>query len=102
VLGFGGMRDMGEFLEFAPRLPDGLTHLAFSVNRRGLCLRVDVTSREARYSVRGTGALSIAHHGERLKVTVGDPPVVRPIPPATERPEPTQPPGRAPRRRSRE
>jgi alpha,alpha-trehalose phosphorylase len=101
VAGFGGMRDHGEILEFAPRLPDGLTRLAFSLLRRGLCLRVDVTTREARYSLtRGTGALSIAHHGERLKVTAGDPPVVRPMPPTSDRPLPTQPPGREPRRRS--
>jgi len=102
VIGFGGMRDLGEVLEFAPRLPDGLTRLAFSVLHRGLCVRVDVTPREARYSLRGTGALSIAHHGERLKLTAGEPPVVRPIPPVVERPEPTQPPGRAPRRRAPE
>ncbi len=101
VMGFGGMRDHDEILEFAPRLPDGLTRLAFSLLRRGLCLRVDVTAREAKYSLtRGTGVLNIAHHGERLKVTTGDPPVVRPIPPAPERPPPTQPPGREPQRRS--
>ncbi len=100
VFGFGGMRDHGEILEFAPRLPDGLTRLAFSLLRRGLCLRVDVTTREAKYSLtRGTGALSIAHYGEPLKVT-GAGPLVRPIPPAPERQPPTQPPGRAPQRRS--
>jgi alpha,alpha-trehalose phosphorylase len=100
VVGFGGMRDHGEVPEFAPRLPDGLTRLAFSLLRRGLCLRVDVTTHEAKYSLtRGTGPLDIAHHGERLKVMGGDP-LVRPIPPAPERPPPTQPPGREPRRRS--
>jgi alpha,alpha-trehalose phosphorylase len=101
VVGFGGMRDHGEILEFAPRLPDGLTRLAFSLLRRGLCLRVDVTAREAKYSLtRGKGALTIAHHGERLTVTVGDAPVVRPMPQAPERQPPNQPPGRELRRRS--
>ena len=31
VMGFGGMRDHGETLAFAPRLPDALTRLAFSI-----------------------------------------------------------------------
>src|SRR6185369_17156388 len=43
VAGFGGMRDHGETLEFAPRLPDGLTRLAFLILRLRLCLHVDVT-----------------------------------------------------------
>src|SRR4029079_5900968 len=47
---FGGMRDHGEVLEFAPRLPDGLTRLSFSLRRSGLCLHVEVTVREAKYS----------------------------------------------------
>jgi alpha,alpha-trehalose phosphorylase len=101
VVGFGGMREHGEILTFAPRLPDGLTRLAFSLLRRGLCLRVDVTAREAQYSLtRGAGSLAIAHHGERLTVTAGGAPAVRPIPPTPERPPPSQPPGREPRRRS--
>ena len=100
VAGFGGMRDHGETLEFAPRLPDGLTRLGFSILRRGLCLHVDVTTHEAKYSLtRGKGHLCIVHHGEALEVTdVG--PIARPIPPAQERRPPTQPPGREPRRRS--
>jgi alpha,alpha-trehalose phosphorylase len=101
VVGFGGLRVDGEVLEFTPRLPDGLTRLAFSLLRRGLCLRVDVTAREARYSLAGgTGSLALTHHGERLTVTVGEAPVVRPIPQAPDRQPPTQPPGREPRRRS--
>jgi alpha,alpha-trehalose phosphorylase len=97
---FGGMRDHGQNLEFAPRLPDGLTRLSFSLRRRGLCLHVDVTAREARYSLlHGTGRLPVLHHGELLIVSEAGP-VVRPIPPAPERRPPTQPPGREPRRRS--
>jgi alpha,alpha-trehalose phosphorylase len=100
VFGFGGMRDYGETLQFSPRLPDGLTRLAFSIRRRDVCLHVDVTTREAKYSlVHGTGTVTIAHHGERLTVT-GPETVVRPIPPAPERQPPTQPAGREPRRRS--
>jgi alpha,alpha-trehalose phosphorylase len=100
VMGFGGMRDRGETLAFAPRLPDGLTRLAFSILRRGQCLRVDVTTREAKYSLTGgQAALHLSHHGEPLDLTCAAP-IIRPIPGAPERPAPSQPPGREPRRRS--
>jgi alpha,alpha-trehalose phosphorylase len=100
VFGFGGMRDRGETLEFAPWLPDALTRLTFSILRRGCCLRVDVTTRSASYSLtRGSGPLHVVHHGESLEVG-GAEPVVRPIPPAPERTPPQQPPGREPAHRS--
>jgi alpha,alpha-trehalose phosphorylase len=100
VGGLGGMRDQGDTLAFAPRLPDGLTRLTFSLLRRGICLRVDVSTCEARYSLpRCQGTLTITHYGELLKVA-GAEAVVRPIPTAPDRPPPQQPPGRAPRRRS--
>ena len=51
VIGFGGMRDDSEHLKFAPRLPDGLTRLSFTIRRRGHCIRVDVTTHEAKYSL---------------------------------------------------
>jgi alpha,alpha-trehalose phosphorylase len=95
-----GLRGHAETLALAPRLPDGLTRLSFSVLRHGLCLRVDVTTHEARYALtRGAGPLRITHHGDPLQVTAGEP-VVRPIPAAPERTPPTQPHGREPRRRS--
>jgi alpha,alpha-trehalose phosphorylase len=101
VVGFGGMRDSGETLLFSPRLPDALTRLAFSILHRGSCLRVEVTAREARYSlVGGTGPLRIQHHGEPLTVA-GTEPAARPIPPSRQREVPKQPPGREPRQRSR-
>jgi alpha,alpha-trehalose phosphorylase len=99
VLGFGGMRDLGETLTFMPRLPDALTRLAFTIRHRGRCLHVEVTANMATYSLaRGEGPIRIAHHGEAL--TIGSQPVVRPIPQAVERPAPSQPPGREPTHRS--
>lgn len=100
VAGFGGLREDGGTLAFAPRLPAGLTRMVLSLLHRGRCLRVDVSTHEARYSLtRGTGPLGLTHHGEPLDVT-GAEPVARPIPPAPERPPPTQPPGREPTPRS--
>lgn len=102
VNGFGGMRDHAGVLSFAPRLPGGLTSLSFSITRRGLCLRVDVTPRTAAYRLAGgTGELRLLHYGEPLTLT-GPEPAERSIP--AQRPcvpvPPTQPPGREPRSRA--
>jgi len=100
VNGFGGMRDHAGVLSFAPRLPDGLTSLSFSIVRRKLCLRVEVTARVATYRLtRGTGTLRITHHGEPLTLNGSDP-IERPIPAPLLREPPSQPPGREPQRRS--
>jgi len=42
VAGFGGMRDHGKTLSFAPRLPSRLTRLSFGLLYRGRRLHVDV------------------------------------------------------------
>jgi alpha,alpha-trehalose phosphorylase len=98
VCGFGGVRDYGDTLICAPRLPGGLTRLAFRMRRRGLCLCVDVTTREAKYSIiDGEGMLHLLHYGEPLSVSNG-PPVVRPIPQMPPR-EPRAQSPRPPRRR---
>jgi alpha,alpha-trehalose phosphorylase len=100
VAGLGGMRDDTETLQFAPRLPDGLTRLSFSIRYRNVCLHVEATAAEASYSlVHGAGSLELVHHGTPLTVTARET-ITRPIPPARERKPPTQPPGREPQRRS--
>ncbi len=97
--GFGGMRDHGGKLTFAPRLPGRLQRIAFGVIFRGTRLRVDVTKDEATYAVLAGEPLEIAHHGEPITVSA-DAPATRPIPPlADPGPAPTQPRGRAPQRR---
>ncbi|HKG16260.1 MAG TPA: glycosyl hydrolase family 65 protein [Solirubrobacteraceae bacterium] len=98
VAGFGGMRDHDGSVTFAPRLPDRLSRLAFGVCFSGRRLKIEVDQRQARYSLLGGEAVGIAHHGEALTVSP-DEPVTRPVPPAPDRDEPAQPPGRAPRRR---
>jgi alpha,alpha-trehalose phosphorylase len=98
VMGFGGMRDLGESLTFNPRLPDELVRLAFTIRHRGRGLHVEVTGRTATYRLAlGAEQIHITHHGEALMV--GREPVVRPIPPLEARPAPTQPYGREPRHR---
>ncbi len=100
VNGFGGMRDHAGVLSFSPRLPDGLTSLAFSLVRRNAWLRVEVRAQSAVYRLtKGDGPLRIVHHGEPLTLTK-DVAIERPIPEIEQREEPAQPPGREPLRRS--
>jgi alpha,alpha-trehalose phosphorylase len=99
VAGFGGLRDHGGTLAFAPRLPSRLERLAFGLLFRGRRLRVEVTKKHATYRVLDGAPLEIGHHGKTLKVSKRRP-VTQEIPPLTvERPTPTQPPGREPHRR---
>jgi alpha,alpha-trehalose phosphorylase len=99
VAGFGGMRDHESKLTFAPRLPARLARLRFRLVFRGRRLHVDVTKRDATYTLREGEPLRIAHHGRPLDLTAGNP-VTEPIPPFTERPRPSQPRGREPARRA--
>jgi alpha,alpha-trehalose phosphorylase len=98
VCGFGGMRDHGSELRFAPRLPPGLTRLRFAVRWRDRKVRVVVTQDTASYLVEdGTDAtVDLYHHGQRVTVTDKEPVelAIEPMEPLTA--APTQPVGRAP------
>jgi alpha,alpha-trehalose phosphorylase len=98
VAGFGGMRDYGGSLSFAPQLPEQLSHLAFRLCFRGRRIRVEVDHRQARYTLLQGAPLDVSHHGATVALTP-DEPVTRPIPKPPSRKAPTQPPGRAPARR---
>ncbi|MDQ3944866.1 MAG: family 65 glycosyl hydrolase [Actinomycetota bacterium] len=98
VAGFGGMRDHGGRLTFAPRLPAALTRLSFRLLFQGRCLLVDITPDGATYHLLEGDVLDTAHHGENLTVAAGAP-VTRPITAAPAAEPVTQPAGRAPRRR---
>jgi alpha,alpha-trehalose phosphorylase len=100
VAGFGGMRDHGGDLTFAPRLPATLNRLTFRLTFRGRLLQVTVNHRSATYRLLEGEALEIGHHGHRLRIAPGG--TARGSIPATpDLPEPTQPPGREPIRRGR-
>jgi alpha,alpha-trehalose phosphorylase len=98
VAGFGGMRDHGGKLSFAPRLPPRLERLCFRIVFRETRLRVDVTRSEATYTLLHGPPLEITHHGTPLTVAA-EAPVTSAVPPLAERPAPRQPRGRAPMRR---
>jgi len=99
VAGFGGMRDHGGELRFAPRLPERLTRLAFRLRWRGSRLRVEVSDSGVTYSLLDGPPVQIHHFRE--PVTVGEEPLSFPPGPAPAPGErPAQPPGRAPARRA--
>ena len=95
VGGFGGLRHFDGTVSFAPRLPEGLTRLAFTLLIRGRRLRVEVTQAEARYSLADGEPLEILHHGATVRLSAGKPQHRR-LPVTPTRPRPSQPPGREP------
>ncbi|MEV7234983.1 glycosyl hydrolase family 65 protein [Streptomyces sp. NPDC051020] len=101
IAGFGGLRryagDDGRqnLLAFAPRLPEALSRVAFTLLVRGRRLKVDIGPSHARYRLVEGEPLVVLHHGEPTPLTP-DTPVDRRVPTAPVRPEPQQPPGRRP------
>ncbi|HZA10485.1 glycoside hydrolase family 65 protein [Mycobacterium sp.] len=98
VAGLGGMRHFRDDVDFAPRLPEAITRLAFNLFLRGQRLRVDINHDRARYALTDGDALNITHYRQPVRLTVAEP-VELEIPPVPVRPAPQQPPGRAPARR---
>jgi alpha,alpha-trehalose phosphorylase len=95
VAGFGGLRDHGTTLSFAPRLPSRLTRLSFGLLYRGRRLRVHIAHDAAQYELLAGEPLEIRHYGEDVTVTAGTP-ERRPLPPLPQYPAPGQPAGRSP------
>jgi alpha,alpha-trehalose phosphorylase len=100
VAGFGGMRDHGETLSFAPRLPSKITRLRFGLRYRGRLLRVEVSRDGTRYELLEGEPLEILDHGKRHRVAGGG--EHRPAPEHRGGSVPPPPPGREPPRRHRE
>jgi hypothetical protein len=76
--GFGGLRHRDGTIGFAPRLPQALSRLAFTILIRGRRLRVEVTHTDATYALADGEPLEIVHYGEKLRLSA-DKPEVRPI-----------------------
>ncbi|MCZ0985107.1 family 65 glycosyl hydrolase [Streptomyces diastatochromogenes] len=96
VAGFGGLRRDGEGIRFAPRLPERLRRLAFSLQFRGRRLRVEIGADKATYTLLDGEPLTLHHHGEALRVST-DEPAVRSVPRSAP-PGPRAAPHRAPNR----
>ncbi|MFE0024900.1 glycoside hydrolase family 65 protein [Amycolatopsis sp. NPDC059021] len=97
VAGFGGLRDHGGDLTFAPRLPPQLNRITFRLCFRGTRFQVEIDRDEATYHVLAGEPLELRHHGEKFTVTAE--PVRLPIPSIDPGEPPVQPIGRQPARR---
>ena len=97
VAGFGGLRDHGDMLAFAPRLPAALTRLCFRLLYRGRRLLVDLQADQVRYELTSGEELELLHHGEAVIVSPGAPRRL-PYPPPVSESRVSPPPGRQPRR----
>jgi len=98
VAGFGGLRHWDGMVNFAPRLPDGLSRLAFTLFIRGSRLRVEISHEAATYSVADGKPLEVMHYGEKVSLQAGKP-QTRKVHEVRPRPRPSQPAGREPARR---
>lgn len=98
VAGFGGLRDHGDELRFAPTLPPELTRVAFRLVYRERRLRVEVTHTGACYELLHGAPIEVFHHGEALRLEPGErAELACPPPPAG---PPTGPPHGRPARRN--
>jgi alpha,alpha-trehalose phosphorylase len=98
VAGFGGLRYRSGTLAFAPRLPEGLTRLAFTIMFRGQKVHAEITRTTTKYSLADGEPIEIVHDGEKLTLAA-DKPLTRPMAAIPPRPRPSQPAGREPMRR---
>jgi alpha,alpha-trehalose phosphorylase len=101
IAGLAGMRSAAGPIRFAPRLPDGISRLAFTVLLRGRRLSVEIKPGSARYSLLDGEPLEISHHGMPVTLTAGEP-SVQSVPAVPPRGRPRQPAGREPDRRMAE
>ncbi len=95
VNGFGGMRDHGGRVTFAPRLPPKLSCLSFRILVGGRPITVKVDRESATYHLVSGAAFTSSHHGQEFTIAV-DEPVTMPIPPAPDVEAVHQPAGREP------
>jgi alpha,alpha-trehalose phosphorylase len=98
VAGFGGLRDHGGRLSFAPRLPDTITALEFSLRWHGAKVRVSVRPESARYRLDADEYVEyeFAHHGDSFVLSTGREVVMDISTFSPPEPPPRQPTGRQP------
>ena len=73
VAGFGGMRDFGGHITFAPRLPPRLTYMSFRMTVRDSKIVVAVDKKTATYRLLSGPKIDLAHHGEKFTLTAEHP-----------------------------
>ncbi|MCX5043827.1 family 65 glycosyl hydrolase [Aldersonia sp. NBC_00410] len=97
VAGFGGMRDYGGKITFAPRLFEKLTYMSFRMVIRDSKIVVAISHDSATYRLLSGDPIELEHHGQPFLLE--DHPVTLPIERIPYRRPPVQPKGREPYRR---
>jgi alpha,alpha-trehalose phosphorylase len=97
VAGFGGLRERGGILAFAPRPPAGKTRLAITLTVRQRRLRIEIEPDTTTYKLINGEPLSILHDGQLVDLSA-DSPSLRPTQKLDTPKPPTSPFGRAPLR----
>jgi alpha,alpha-trehalose phosphorylase len=98
IAGFAGARYESGGVWFAPRLPDGLSRLAFTIVVQNRRLRLECEHKSARYLLVEGEPLHSRHHGTRVTLRAGKR-SEQAIPAFTPRARAQQPAGREPARR---
>ncbi|WP_068278099.1 glycoside hydrolase family 65 protein [Aldersonia kunmingensis] len=98
VAGFGGMRDHGGKITFAPRLFDKLTYMSFRLVIRDSKIVVAISHDSATYRLLSGEPIELEHHGQPFLLETH--PVTLPIERIPYRKPPIQPKGREPYRRA--
>lgn len=98
VAGFGGMRDFGGNITFAPRLPTRLSYLSFRMIVRGSKIVVAIDAGKATYRLMDGPPIQLAHHGEPF-VLDDEGPIILDIPQLVTSDPPKAPVGCEPYRR---
>ncbi len=98
VAGFGGLRVGGKALAFSPRLPEGISRLAFNFCYRDRLISVVVLKNKATYMIKSGDPLTLSHHGEEFELAAQFL-ATHAIPEIAPKQAPAQPPGREPLRR---
>jgi alpha,alpha-trehalose phosphorylase len=91
VAGFGGMRDFGGNITFAPRLPKRLTYMSFRMIVRDSSIVVAIDRETATYRLLSGSSITLAHHGAEFELD--GTPVTMPIPERPALVPPLAPPG---------
>lgn len=99
VAGFGGMRDYGGNLTFAPRLPSRLNYLSFRMVIRDSKIVVSIDGDTATYRLLAGEPIDLAHHGQGFLLDK-DKPVTLAVPKIEDRTPPAPSKGCEPYRRA--
>ena len=73
VYGLAGLRDLGGYLKFHPKLPKGLKRLNFPLSIRGQVLKINVEPEISTYLLREGSQFTMWHQNHKVTLSRGVP-----------------------------